>query len=76
MQVSATEKNRAVIHQEFQMHEIPQRDIEYSIALDLGVPLRDLSITPARNYSNPHNLESFATDVVSNLMSMYARKPT
>ena len=76
VQVSGTEKNRAVLHQEFQLHEIPARDVEYAIPLDLGVPLRSLAITPARNYSNPQNLESFANDVVSNLIGWYSKVPT
>ena len=75
VQVSQTEKGRAILHQELQLHEIPPKDIEYSIPLEFGTPLRDLAITPARNYSNPHNLDSFERDVVGNLMGMYAKRP-
>jgi len=76
VQVSQTEKGRAILHQELQLHEIPPRDIEYAIPIDLPAPLRELAITPARNYSNPHNLESYERDVVANLMDFYNRRPT
>ena len=75
VKVGQTEKGRATLHQELEVHEIPPRDIEYSIPLDLGKPLRELAITPARNYSNPQNLDSFERDVVGNLMELYAKRP-
>ena len=75
VQVNSTEKGRAILHQELQLHEIPERDIEYAIQLDMDRALRDIAITPARNYSNPQNLESFESDVVDNLLAQYNRVP-
>jgi len=57
------------------VHEIPPKDIEFSIPLDLDKPLRELAITPARNYSNPQNLDSYERDVVGNLLELYAKRP-
>ena len=72
VQVSQTEKGRAILHQELQLHEIPERCMEYSVPLDMDTAMKDLFITPARNFSNPQNLEAFERDVVPNIMSLYA----
>lgn len=56
--VTCTEKARAAVHQEVELHEIPRSDMEYSIPLVLDQATRDLWATPPRNYLNPHNLDS------------------
>jgi len=71
--VSATEKARAIVHQEVTLHEIPPSDIEYSIPLVLGEATRDLWATPPRNFSNPHNLENVREDI--DIFRLYRRKP-
>lgn len=58
VQVNQTEQLRAALHQEIQLHEIPPKDIEYSLPLDLGAALRDLWLAPSRNFTNPQNLDS------------------
>ena len=58
VQVGETEHGRASVLFELQLHRIPPSDIEYSIPLELGVPLRDVELTPARQFTNPHNLSS------------------
>ncbi len=69
--VSQTEKARARIHQEISIHQIPERDVEFAITLDLGMALRDLVTVPARNLTNPHNLESFEGEEIPNIFGLY-----
>lgn len=73
--VSQTEKARAVIHQEVQLHEIPPKDIEFAIPLTLETALRDLWLSPSRNYTNPHNTEAFSSFLdaeMPGIFSLYA----
>jgi len=60
--VTATEKARAVVHQELTLHEIPPSDIEYSIPMVFEEAMKDLWATPPRNFSNPHNLAAASDD--------------
>lgn len=69
--VSQTEHLRAVVHQELQLHEIPQRDIEFSIPLNMEEALEDQFFTPARNYTMPMNMQNFMSDEIPNIFSLY-----
>lgn len=60
--VTATEKARAIVHQEVTLHEIPRSDIEYSVPLLLNEATKDLWATPPSNFSNPHNLDNVPSD--------------
>jgi len=71
--VTSTEKGRATIHQEVQLHEIPPMDIEYSIPIDVEGALKDLWATPPLNFTNPQNLENLREDSVA--MAYLSRKP-
>lgn len=73
-QAGQTEKGRAGSHQEVTMHEIPKRDVEYSIPLDMDEALRDLSISPARNFSNPHNFENYGDEEIRAIEDLYDRR--
>lgn len=70
-QVNQTELGRAAVYQEVQLHEIPPRDIEFSIPIRLDVALKDLWISPARNFSNPQNLESFMQEEIPKIFNLY-----
>jgi hypothetical protein len=72
--VTQTEKGRAALHQEVQLHEIPPKDIEFAIELDLGAALKDLWISPSRNFTNPQNLEAFMDSEMPNIFSLYERR--
>jgi hypothetical protein len=72
--VSQTEKGRAALHQEVQLHELPPKDVEFTIELDLTLALRDLWISPSRNFTNPQNLEAFMDAEIPNIFSLYERK--
>jgi hypothetical protein len=74
--VSQTEQGRAAVHQEVQLHEVPPKDIEFAIPLVLDHALKDLWISPRRNFSNPMNLESFLDERFPAIMSLFpARRP-
>lgn len=71
VQVNQTEQGRAAVHQEVQLHEIPQRDIEFSVPLNLDEALKDLWLNPSRNYTNPQNLEAFMDAEIPAIYSLY-----
>lgn len=68
---AATEKGRAVVHQELTLHEIPPRDVEFDVPLDLTRALRDLFVSPERNFTNPHNLGADEDALSRALFSLY-----
>jgi hypothetical protein len=72
--VSMTEKGRAVLHQEVTLHEIPPKDIEFTIPLDLKAALKDLWLSPSRNFTNPQQLETFMDSEMPNIFSLYEPK--
>lgn len=70
-QVNQTEQVRAPIHFELNLHRIPQSDIEYNIELKLDEALKDLWLSPARNFTNPHNLSNFEDEEIPKIFSLY-----
>jgi hypothetical protein len=72
--VSGTEKARAVLHQEVALHENEPRDIEFEIPLVLEGALRDIWVTPARNFTNPQTLEAFENESVPGIYGLYGRR--
>lgn len=86
-QVSATERLRAVLHQEVQVHAVPSSDIEYRIHFDLGtqtiktpngeelkpIDFGELFFGGARNFTNPQTLESFESAEFGNILGLYPR---
>jgi hypothetical protein len=54
--VVPTQRLRAVVHQELQLHEVPRSDIEYSIPLNIDAQ----GLVPAseRNFRNAQNIDS------------------
>jgi len=71
VKVSATEKGRAILHQELELHEIPKSDVEYSIPLNMDESLRNLWASPAGNYAHSTNLESFEKLHLQNIFANY-----
>jgi hypothetical protein len=71
VQVSQTEQLRATVHQEVQLHEIPPKDIEFAIPLVLDQALKDLWLSPSRNFSNPQNLENFEAEEIPKVFALY-----
>lgn len=72
VQVSSTQHNRSVVHQEVQVHEVPKSDIEYLIELQLDKALRDITSSPPRNFTNPHNLEAFEDEHIPAIYDLYS----
>lgn len=71
VQVNQTEQGRAAVHQEVQIHEVPPKDIEYAVPLNLDRALKDLWLNPERNYTNPQTLESFLDNEMAAITDMY-----
>lgn len=72
--VVQTEKGRAPIHQEIQLHEIPKKDIEFAVPLDMSTALKDLWISPQRNFTNPTNFASYESDIVPTVFRLYQKR--
>lgn len=76
VQQNQTEQGRAAVHQEVQLHEVPPRDIEFKVPLILDKALKDIWLSPKRNYTNPMNMDSFLDSEFPGIMSLYpARRP-
>ena len=73
VQVSTTEHLRAVVHHELQLHEVPPKDIEFSIPLNLEKALKDLWLSPSRNFYNPQDLNSFLDAEAPGIYNAYTR---
>jgi hypothetical protein len=68
---SSTQRLRAAVHQEVQVHRIPPTDSEYLIAIDMTtrevdscgrtevVDINNVQLSEERNFTNPHTLENF-----------------
>lgn len=71
VQGTGTEQLRAPVHQEITIHKIPSTDIEYRLEFDIGDVLSNMWLSPARNYSNPHSLESFTDEEYPKIFQLY-----
>ena len=71
VQQNQTEHSRSPVHQEIQVHRIPEKDIEYKIPVKFGEELKNLFFTPARNFTNPQNLQGFEDEEVPNIFALY-----
>lgn len=69
--ITTTEQLRAPLHQEIAVHEIPKTDIEYRIELNLGAALKDIWLSPARNFTNPQNLNNFKDEEIPDTFALY-----
>lgn len=71
VQVSMTEQGRAPVHQELGLHEIPKTDVEFAIPLKMDEALKDLWISPKRNFSNPTSLENYEDQALPDIIALY-----
>ncbi len=58
-------------HQELNIHEIPQSDIEYDVPLELCDKLQNMFLKPARNFTNPQQLESLDKEAIDGIFNLY-----
>jgi hypothetical protein len=68
--VGQTQRLRAVVHQELQLHEIPKSDVEYSIPLN--VDERNVRPSAERNFTNAQNIEKHGDN--SDILSFWGGK--
>lgn len=69
--LSYVEHNRCPIMLEYQLHAIPESDIEYTIQLNLDQALRDMRFSPSRNFTNPFNLSAFRNEEIPKIFALY-----
>lgn len=55
--VNATRRLRSILHQEVQLHRIPESDIEFKLPINID-ELKTLETSPDREFTNPHHLEA------------------
>jgi hypothetical protein len=70
-QINQTEQVRAPVHLELTLHEIPKSDVEYAIELKMDTALKDLVLSPSRNFTNPHNFENFENEEIPSIFGLY-----
>lgn len=55
--VSTTRRLQSILHQEIQIHRIPESDIEFKLPINIA-DLEQLETSPDREFTNPHHLEA------------------
>lgn len=55
--VSETQRLRATLHQELQIHRLPESDIEFKLPINIS-DLENLEVSPHRSFTCPHHLEA------------------
>lgn len=72
MSVSQTEHGRASIHSELLLHEIQKGDVEYKYEIPVSLDdLRDLALSPVRNFTNPSNLHTGVDEALPQTFALY-----
>jgi hypothetical protein len=70
-QVSKTKHVGSPVHQEVQIHEVPQSSIEYLIPVELCDVLRNVFLKPERNFTNPQQLEALDDESTNAIFNLY-----
>lgn len=70
-QVSRTKHVGTPVHQEVQIHEVPQSAIEYLIPLELCDVLRNVFLKPERTFTNPQQLEALDDESTNAIFNLY-----
>jgi hypothetical protein len=68
--MTPTERLRATVRQELQLHEIPRGDVEYS--LPVNVDVTTLVASPERNFKNSQNVDD---EDFSDIFGYYSGRP-
>lgn len=81
--ISSTQRLRAVVHQEVQLHRVPPTDIEYALNIDMAVvetnscgrttsvDINNIQLSSGRNFTNPHTLDSFESEEIPGVYALY-----
>jgi hypothetical protein len=59
--VSTTQRLRSILHQEIQVHRLPESDIEFRLPINIS-DLEKLETSPHREFTNPHHLEAAGSE--------------
>jgi hypothetical protein len=70
-QVNETAHVGSSVHQEIQLHQIPESALENSIPIQLDEALRNIFLKPERNFTNPQQLEALGSEVPDGIFSLY-----
>jgi hypothetical protein len=62
VEVRAVEHVRAAVYQEVLLHEVPPKDVEFAVPLQMETALRNLWLSPSRNFTAPARLGAAGTD--------------
>lgn len=60
------------VHQEIQIHEVPQSSIVYDIPIETCAELRDLFLKPERQFTNPTQLGALDDEAYNGIFNLYA----
>lgn len=74
--VSTTERLRAVVHQELDLVQIEETDIEYRLPVNLGVPLWQVQPSPIRCFENAADLNGAIEARTPDLFAAYSGRRT
>lgn len=69
--VSNTTHVGTPVHQEVQLHMIPQASIEYQIPIELCDDLRNMYLKPRRAFTNPQQMDVVSDEDFSDIFSLY-----
>lgn len=69
--VNQTEHVRSPVQYELQLHLIPNMDIEYKYKLPLEEDLKDLYLSPPRNFTNPQNVDSVGDAELPDFLTLF-----
>jgi hypothetical protein len=70
-QMNETAHVGSSVHQEIQLHQIPETAIEFSIPIQLEEALKNIFLKPERNFTNPQQLEALDDEAASSIFSLY-----
>lgn len=70
-QVNETAHVGSPVHQEIQLHQVPESAIECSIPIKLDEALRNIFLKPERNFTNPQQLEALGPEAADGIFSLY-----
>lgn len=71
---SQTEHSRTPVHQELSVHEVEPGDIEFRIPVRFEDALPNVYFTPARNFTNPQNLQNFLDGQLPDIFNLYRKE--
>ncbi len=72
--VTQSERLRAVVQQQFNLMQIQETDIEYSLPLNLDRAIRDIQPSPGRMFTMPADLNAAITERTPNIFAYYGEK--